>query len=120
MATLNFDSRKNYSKISQRGNTTLTLSGTTFRTSTTIAHGLGYVPMCRVWFTNKAGYICPATSQLFAELGQADFQGTNIDYECEYYIDSTNLTIAWDRLYNVSISSTSITVYYRIYYDVVS
>lgn len=117
MAYLNFNTDNNYSRIYSNGSFTLTLSGTTTTVTQTVSHSLGYVPMAKVWFTNYAGLICPATSYVFEPF--SDFTSSTANYNVYFWINSSDLSVTWDRSYNTS-STNEMTVYYRIYYDVVS
>lgn len=118
MAYLNFNTDNNYSRIYSKGSFTLTLSGTTPSVTQTVSHSLGYVPMAKVWFTNYAGLICPATSDIFADVF-SDFKSTTAYYDIYFWVNSSQLSVTWNRTDNTS-STNTMTVYYRIYYDDVS
>lgn len=113
MAELNFDSRLNYQKIAQEGSFGVSVADPNFDVTTTINHALGYIPVCKVWFTNASSEICPASSSSFSLINAA-FDNR----ACYFTITTSSLRIVFDR--NVTSGATiNSTIYYRIYENVV-
>lgn len=115
MAELIFDSRVNYQKVYIDSSVQLSVANPEFKTSTTIAHNLGYIPSVRIWFTNASGKIStPITDAAYTNLYPVT---TDYNNKSAYFtVDSTNLVITFDRGVTVGTTQTT-TVYYRIYLD---
>lgn len=92
--SLYVDQLVDYVLIKEKSVATVNVTGT----SQTIAHGLGYVPMCLVFAETSAG--------TWRKLFSRQIDGTLLWFE----IDSTNLT-----LYNTTGSAKNFS--YHIFYD---
>lgn len=117
-----FTSSKNYLKRHPKsGSATIaapsTLNGATnlYERITTIPHGLGYVPMVRVYyepFTN--GRVYPATGSRVSGAGT----GLNLgDVMCLWELDENNLTITLASDGFSAVPTGSRTIYWVIYWD---
>lgn len=115
MAELNFDSRVNYQKVYLNDTVDLSVANPNSSTSTTITHGLGYIPNVRVWFTNADGRISTAIS----DAGGSNLYPVTTAYanrSCFYTVNSNSLIITFSRGVTAGTTRTT-TVYYRIYLD---
>lgn len=114
-----FTSEKNYLKRQPiTGSSAMSAPSTiaawfNYTSSLTISHGLGYVPMVRVYYEPDAsnGKVYPATGRRLAGFGPGLTYG---DVMCLWEVDSTNLTI---YLESVSSKTGTRNVYWVIYLD---
>jgi len=114
-----FTSSKNYLKRHPKsGSSTMTapdtLNGSTFlyERILTIPHGLGYVPMVRVYYEPYLdGKVYPATGSRVSGAGPGVAYG---DTMCLWELDETNLTISLEA---VNPQTGVRNVYWIIYWD---
>jgi hypothetical protein len=125
MSITYFNSTKNYLKrTANSGKSTMLgpnssiYSGYLYQRTTTIAHGLGFVPLCRVYYEPFGnGVIHPIISLPLQQVannlvGPGSGSGPGLIY----WADATNLNI---RLYykDATLAANSYPIYYVIYQD---
>ncbi len=101
---LQHSSKHNYQQIYLNGSKTCP-NGTT----TSIPHGLGYVPYVRLWAEEIAGELCTPTVASMTTVWHYDYEPASVSPIWELSVDSNFL--------NVSVSGGAMKVYYRIYID---
>jgi hypothetical protein len=125
MSTIYFNSDKNYLKrspasgqSSMLGPVTSEHGGYDFQRTTTINHGLGFVPFCRVYYEPFGNsMVFPIISLPNDRRANNIFtSGSSTGPGLIYWADSSNLYI---KLYyqNATLAANSYPIYYVIYED---
>lgn len=106
-----FDTRYNYQKILESPTTTLSNPGTGNTGTQPIKHGLGYLPLYRLYFESKPGQVWPSVAGgaqdpwLYDTVGQFELSAT---------VDTTNLNLTFN---GGSGSPSTFRVWTRIFLD---
>lgn len=104
-----FTSQYRYEYIAVKGSAGFTVT-TVFPTATatiTIAHGLGYAPFFRAYYTYGNGNYF----QLFAGTASYNLDGNGVQVD-NTYADTSNVYVTF---FNFGVNTVDGTLYYRIY-----